>query len=390
MNAAMFFRAVAQYTSMRTGPLVLAWLLLPAFLAAASANPIPVPSLGLSEELITITIVKADKRAVAEVGGVYPFTNMGYDRVTMYFPVPPNVDRDSIEVLVNGRRVAWDIVDTAVVQLPGGQSREITYDTVLGRYVFIRWVVENPGEKFTVTVRYSHPAESEDGALKALYAMATGRFYYSKTCTARVKLVLKGFAGQKLSVSLVGSEGRGTTRFTITARSGLEIVSLEERSDMFRGLDRDLLITVGPEGPGGPSGLWVPADPSKVRAEVKASVRDREARVNVTLVYPHGGFREEWADPVVSKDRVYIDVKVYEWTGPAIQVITVRKRSFVIALDPGRYDVVVRVNGVEVARVPITVESGVSLGLVRIPWVVVLILLVALAAAVLFIALSVR
>lgn len=375
---------------MRIGPLILGCLLLLAFLAVASANPIPTPSLTLNEELITITMIRTDEGAVVEVSGVYPFKNVGYDRVTMYFPVPPNVDKDSIEVLVNGRRAAWDVVDTAIVQLPGGQSREITYDTALGRYVFIKWVVENPGNSFTVTVRYSHQAESEDGTFKALYAMATGRFYYSKTCTARVKLVLKGFAGQKLSMSLVGGEGRGTTTFTMAVRSDLETVSLEEKSDMFRGLDRDLLIAVGPEGPGGPSGLWVLADPSRVKAEVKAAVKGREARINVTLVYPHGGFKEEWSDLTVSQGKVYIDVKVYEWTGPAIQVITVRKHSFAVALDPGQYDVVVRVNGVEVARVPITVEGGISLGLVRVPWLVVLILLVVLAAAILFILSSVR
>ena len=385
---------------MRLGPLILGCLLLPALLAVASANPIPVPSLGLSEELITITMVRTSEGAVVEVSGVYPFTNVGYDRVTMYFPVPPNVDKDSIEVLVNGRRVAWDIVDTAIVQLPGGQSREITYDTALGRYVFIKWVVDNLGDSFTVTVRYSHPAKSAAGSFKALYAMATGRFYYSKTCTAHVKLAFKGFAGQKLSVSLVGSEGRGTTTFTITLRSDFETVSLEEESSMFRGLDRDLLVTVGPSPgtgePGGPGGSWVPADPSRVTAKVKATVEGREARINVTLVYPHGGFREEWAEPVVSQGNVYIDVKVYEWTGPAIQVITMRKQTFTVTLDPGQYNVVVRVNGVEVARVPITVEGGVSsqygaaTSLMGTPWLIVFIMLLVLVAAVLFMLLGAR
>jgi len=125
-----------------------------------------------------------------------------------------------------------------------------------------------------------------------------------------------------------------------------------------------------------PHGSWIFASPSKVVAKVKISVKNREVELNVTLTYPHKGFKEEWNAPSISQNNIYIDVEVYEWTGATVQVTTVKKKTFMLRLNPGNYSVIIRVNGVEIARSAITInettkEVTPSTG-TSIPWPLIL------------------
>jgi len=74
----------------------------------AHANPIPVPTLTLEEEYVAIRICRVQEGARVDVVGVYPFSNVGFERIVMYFPIPPSVYEESIEVLVDGREVRWE------------------------------------------------------------------------------------------------------------------------------------------------------------------------------------------------------------------------------------------------------------------------------------------
>jgi hypothetical protein len=61
------------------------------FNRAARTNPIPFPTLVMPYEYIDAAILPNESGIVcAEVDGLYPFQNVGYENVTMYYPVPPN------------------------------------------------------------------------------------------------------------------------------------------------------------------------------------------------------------------------------------------------------------------------------------------------------------
>lgn len=324
----------------------------------AVSNPIPVPSITLREEHIGVVLVKTWGGVLVRVAGIYLFTNVGYDEVTMYFPVPTNVDRSSVKVAVNGMPVKWEIVKQAVVRPPGGKPQEITYDTLLGRYVFLRWVIRNPGRRFTVSVEYNHPASVEGGSFKALYAMATGRFYYSKTCTAYVNIYFRGFQNYNATIVLAGAdvEQTGRTALSIMLCNNSETLQLVEKSRMFQGLDRDLLIILRKTGE--PLEKWVTADPAKVRLNANLkSYNGSLATFEISLTYPHAGFKEEvktWKDG----DTAHIDIKVLEWTGPAAQVVTTHNLLVNVEAE-GTTKAVVALNGVEKAVIEL---KEISLG----------------------------
>lgn len=317
-------------------------------LVHAAANPIPIPSILLSKEYISIELVNTWGGVLVRVVGVYPFGNEGYNEITVYFPVPPNVDKNSIKVYVNDSLVDWEIVEQAVVQPPGGKLQKITYYTILGRYLFLKWTIKNPGHSFMVRVEYNHPAVAEDGALKALYAMATGRFYYSKTCTAYVNMTFRGFQNYSATIELVGADPlqSGQTSFRFTLRSNFETFQLVERSKTFQGLDRDVLIVLRQAE--APAEKWVVADSSKIKvgAALK-SFNKTHAELEVNLTYPHASFKEKvkiWKEA----DIVHVDINVLEWTGPAAQVVTTRTLLITTEAE-GAKKAVITVNGVEKA-----------------------------------------
>lgn len=82
------------------------------------------------------------------------------------------------------------------------------------------------------------------------------------------------------------------------------------------------------------------------------------ANIAVTLVFSDAGYAAEWGEPSIEGGKILVDVSVSRWTGPSAQVITEDSRSFVLALEPGEYIVVVRINGEEAASKPLTVPSG--------------------------------
>jgi len=315
-------------------------------------NPIPIPSITLAEEHIDIELVNTWGGVLVRVVGIYPFGNQGYEEVTMYFPVPPNVDRKGIKVYVNDSPVSWEIVEQALVQPPGGKPQNITYDTILGRYLFLKWTIKNPGHSFVVQVEYNYPAVPQGGALKALYAMATGRFFYSKTCTAYVNITFRGFQNYSATVELVGADPQqsGQTSFKSTLRSNFETFQLIERSKIFRGLDRDVLIVL--KQAEAPVEKWVTADPAKIKlAAALKSFNKSHAELEVNLTYPHAGFKEKvktWKDA----GTIYLDINVYEWTGPAAQVVTTRT-LLITTESEGANKAVITVNGVEKAVIEI-------------------------------------
>ncbi|MCX8176368.1 MAG: hypothetical protein N3E48_03960 [Candidatus Bathyarchaeota archaeon] len=103
---------------------------------------------------------------------------------------------------------------------------------------------------------------------------------------------------------------------------------------------------------------WVPYTPSSDMVNVSVVMHDKLVKVNVSIIFPHGGFRVEWGQLKKESLTFYSDSKVDMWTGPSIQVIT--EKSYIYSLGelpPGKYEFVFLVNGEVVKAISFEVLS---------------------------------
>lgn len=111
------------------------------------ANPIPIPAIFMPEEYINATISLVDRKLLARVDGAYPFENIGYSEVKMYYPVPPK--SREVSVTMNETSLDWTF------------SNEI-YSTVIGDWTMINWTISRVrarvGPKFNLLLylRFHH------------------------------------------------------------------------------------------------------------------------------------------------------------------------------------------------------------------------------------------
>lgn len=196
----------------------------------ALGNPIPVPTLIMPEEHISARIFAEGGKLWAIVEGVYPFSSAGITTARMYYPVPP--DAAGIKVWLDGLELHWDHVTCGCEISPD-------YPTVVGAYRMIRWEIPSVPEQFEIKVRYKHEVPQIGGRYAFLYALGTGRFlqYYAKETTAYVKVrleldlaALEAFVGARPVDCRLDREAREA------------ILSLVQKSEMFRPLTEDLLI----------------------------------------------------------------------------------------------------------------------------------------------------
>lgn len=238
-----------------------------------NSNPIPAPTVILKHEYICMTFKQGPgaSRVTVTVVGIYPFRNVGFKELDMYFPVPPEViSNGGAWVSVDGHPVKYEVVKEGEVYVPGAGAKPFKYDSVLGVLPMLKWHVKLNGspEDFTVNVTYKYvlkPVEVEvpcncspSGKVgvfvyRTIYAMATGRFYYiySKRVTADVTLRFVGsrLMGAPINISLVpsptGSEGYTKVILppgTISGEGDVATIHLLVKSDLFKGMRRDLLI----------------------------------------------------------------------------------------------------------------------------------------------------
>ncbi|RLE71618.1 MAG: hypothetical protein DRJ37_04595 [Thermoprotei archaeon] len=197
-----------------------------------------------------------------------------------------------------------------------------------------------------------------------MYAMATGRFLnktYAKQCIAEVKIdfgSLPSNYGIKIaSVSPpgVGFNGGYNTEIEVKSKCCREII-FRKASKPFSPLEEDILITVYPmeivEG-------WIPYTPSRDDVKMELSISDSEVNVTVFITFRHAGFNVTWGSVSRKDSRFIADAKVYEWTGPAAQVITVKKHTYELGkLKPGSYIFEFRANGVKISELSFTIKSS--------------------------------
>ncbi|RLE81627.1 MAG: hypothetical protein DRJ51_03410 [Thermoprotei archaeon] len=323
---------------MKTALIVL--LLLVVFsspLTSALSNPIPVPTLIFEREDITIGIQKvSEEELIVEVVGVYYFKNVNFTEVRMYFPLPPEALKGEIKVYLDGRAIAWKL-------------SEKTYDTLLGNFPMIYWKISNIPKEFTVKVKYRYSIFKHKDGYRILYAMATGRFLnntYGKQCIAEVKFNITGAPNSWIArVAFVPPPSEA---FRAKYESEMEIpatllnyVILRKASRPFKGLDRDLMIIIFPSGE-----RWVRYAPKKGEIELTLNTfNNGTLEAVVRFVFRHSGFKVDVVKGLVEGTNVILELSVWEWTGPALQVITVKTiRKRFHKLKPGRYNFLLRIN----------------------------------------------
>ncbi|RLI46047.1 hypothetical protein DRO64_01555 [Candidatus Bathyarchaeota archaeon] len=201
-------------------PLILLLLLAP---INVYANPIPIPTVMMTEEYINALIYPVGGEYWAYVCCRYPFRNIGYSEVAMKFPVPPECM--DISVFVDNVPVYWSW---------SGEK----YSTEIGEMEMITWTVKNPPKEFEVKVVYRNRLVAAGGEHVFLYALGTGRYaeYYSKELTAHIRLVVVGAA--ESYVARLGGE---------TIDSGMAVatpltLSYDLKSGMFRQFEEDFIF----------------------------------------------------------------------------------------------------------------------------------------------------
>ncbi len=235
--------------------------------AVSNANPIPSPTIILKGEDIHITFSQgpdADGLTV-RVEGIYPFRNLGFKDLDMYFPVPKEAaEQMKIFVSVNGAPVKWEIVETGEIYHPGQGTQEFKYTSALGDLPMIKWHLKftdaNATAEFVLNVTYIYtfkPTLVNAGGTgvmihKTIYAMATGRFYYyySKQVTANVVIEFVGskFNYARCNVTLAPPPDRYNVEETklvldSVLRDGF-VLKFKEKSALFRGLVRDIVFEI--------------------------------------------------------------------------------------------------------------------------------------------------
>ncbi len=190
------------------------------------ANPIPVPTIIMPNEYISILFRESGGRYYADVYGVYPFENVGYKSITMYYPIPNN---SLVTVWIDGKLIEWKYTDK-------------TYHTVIGDYKMISWTIENPPEEFTIKVQYSHELEIHDGSILFLYALGTGKYleYYAKQTVAYINI------SSTFSVNTYRVYFDNELNKSIDLSGKPIFDKIVVKSRVFRPLTKDLVIRIEP------------------------------------------------------------------------------------------------------------------------------------------------
>jgi hypothetical protein len=201
--------------------------------APSEANPIPTPTLLMPREYINITVSLSGETVLSRVTGVYPFGNLGYDRVIMYYPLPP--DSSSISARMNETSLEW------------AYSSQV-YPNVLGDWPMINWTLLLPPTcQFDIGTYYEHAVPKREEYRALLYAMGTGRYLetYAKQTQAFVNIRMElGYSDpQVYTVSYWN--GTSTWKphdFKIVKEDGVDVITLNVTSSMFHPLTDDLVL----------------------------------------------------------------------------------------------------------------------------------------------------
>ncbi|MBN2533668.1 MAG: hypothetical protein JXB88_12290 [Spirochaetales bacterium] len=206
------------------------------------ANPIPVPTLLMPEEWISISInEKPDivphyaNTLEASVYGLYPMRNLEYEKVFILDPVPPK--SYDISIALDGNPLEWTWSD-------------MVYKTVLPEWPQIpqlEWTIAPVPDEFKLTAKYKHGLIYRKDEMVFFYPMGCwkGQPIYSPKMTAHMKTLLPGRYLPK-GVFL----DHDPAPFSLSLDPDTEtsalcwVVSGDYHSKPYQALDRDYILTI--------------------------------------------------------------------------------------------------------------------------------------------------
>lgn len=312
-------------------------LVLLLFVSVAHANPIPMPTVPLTNEDISISVRLVDGVPFAEVFGKYSFGRpVGYEGfITLKFPVPKG--SKNIDIMVDGRSVSWKFNGTYLTK-----PIEIEMDVVQWNVGVVSGMLPN------MTVKYEHPLiDLGNGTYLLVYSLGSSKLntQYAKGCPYKIKVGLpeKGFkvfrgevdqeTGAKRYEWVYVNDDEATYRGTLTLMNMFD--------DFF------LKLNTG----------WVRSMPLSSKMDVK--VEGDRAMVMVSLTLPHPAFKVLNVSYVKEGYEINGYLKLLEYTGPVIQVITVRNVNYTLrGLEEGDYVFNLLINGKPYSSTTFSISSG--------------------------------
>jgi hypothetical protein len=158
-------------------------------LAGIWANPIPVPTLIMPEEWISVSINETPSvlhydgnTLEASVYGLYPMKNLEYEKVSILDPVPPK--SHDIRIALDGNPLKWMWSDSV-------------YRTILPEWPQIpqlEWTIAPVPDTFKLTANYRHGLIYRKDEIVFFYPMGCwkGQPIYSPRMTAHTRIRLPG------------------------------------------------------------------------------------------------------------------------------------------------------------------------------------------------------
>lgn len=93
------------------------------------------------------------------------------------------------------------------------------------------------------------------------------------------------------------------------------------------------------EGEGGYVEEWVPYVPLSRMVDLKFWMSDRTSYINVSITFPDAGFTvSDWGTVIMEGYEIWVDSKIWDWTGPSALVITMLSHTYDLGrLEEGNY-----------------------------------------------------
>ncbi len=277
----------------------------------ALSNPIPYPAIVLKKEYMEFNFTRSDDQVFVSFHGRYWMDNVGYKRVEMKFPLPREVlydeYRGSIRVSVNGKIVNYTII-------PVDSSN---YVTAYGTLPMISWITRDLGGiTIDVYYKYSFEINKAKPGMKygyTIYALGTGRHYYSKNCIADIVIHTYNFNNSILNIYKHGvrKEENSILVYATTIGDNGEY-RLRLISPPFSGFKRDLVFYIIDIN----RSLYIPADPYKMTITF-------DNAFGGDVIYVYGLMKTRFKTPVITGLRYsiirttferYIDIYIYMLT----------------------------------------------------------------------------
>ena len=104
--------------------------------------------------------------------------------------------------------------------------------------------------------------------------------------------------------------------------------------------------------------MWEPYFPKQESVLTSIFKEGNYTYLKVSITLPHGGFKIDWGELIRENNVFKINVDLYEWQGPAIQIIMFKEKSYNLGcLKPGNYTIKLFFNNMLFRKISFQVQD---------------------------------